>query len=76
MAPSVKSHKCEITVVLDFANLSAITAEVQILECHLVVGLLPGPFKGLSPSLVPKPVANKVRIALDQGLAPAERIDM
>ena len=68
----MKSHECEITVVLDFANLSAITAELQVLERHFVVSLLPGPFEGLSPSLVPKPVANKIRIALEQDLVPAE----
>ena len=73
MASSVKSHECEITVVLDFTNLSAVTAELQILECHFVVSLLPRPFESLSPSLVSKPVANKVRITLGQGLVSAER---
>ena len=53
MTSSMKPHEGEITVVLDFANLSAITAELQILECHLVVSLLPRPFEGLSPSSVP-----------------------
>ncbi len=53
MTSSMKPHESEITVVLDFANLSAITAELQILECHLVVSLLPRPFEGLSPSTVP-----------------------
>ena len=76
MASSMKSHECEITVVLDFPNLSAITAELQILECHFIVSLLPRPFEGLGPSLVSKPVANKVRIALDQGLVPAESNDI
>lgn len=73
MASSMKSHECEITVALDFARLSAITAELQILECHFVVSLLPRPLQGLSPSSVPKPVANKVCITLDQGLVTAER---
>ena len=75
MACSMKSHECEIAVVLDFANLSAVTAELQILERHFVVSLLPRPFEGFSPSFVSKPIANKVRIALDQDLAPAERND-
>ena len=73
MPCSMKSHECEITVVLDFANLLAITPELQILKCHFVVRLLPRPFEGLGPSLVPKPVANKVRIALGQGLVPNGR---
>lgn len=73
MASSVKSHERQISVALDFASLSAITAEFQILECHFVVSLLPRPVQGLSPSLVPKPVADKVCIALDQGLVTAER---
>ena len=76
MASSMKSHECEIAVVLDFANLSAVTAELQIFERDFVVSLLPRPFEGLSPSLIPKPVANKIRIALHQGLAPAEREDI
>ena len=73
MASCMKSHKGEITVVFDFANLSAITAELQIFECHFVVSLLPRPFKSLRPSLVPKPIANEVRIALGQGSAPIGR---
>lgn len=73
MACSMKSHECEITIVLYFTNLSAVTAELQILERHLVVSLLPRPVEGFSPSLVSKPVANKIRIALDQGLVPAKR---
>lgn len=76
MASSMKSHEREITVVLDFPNLPTITAELQILECHFVVSLLARPFEGLSPSLVPKPIANKVRIALNQELVPAERNDI
>ena len=67
MASSVKSHECEITVVLDFTNLSTITAELQVLERHFVVSLLPRPFEGLSPSLVSKPVAYEVCIALNEG---------
>ena len=53
MTSSVKPHEGEITIVLDFANLSAIAAELQILECHLVVSLLPRPFEGLSQSFIP-----------------------
>ena len=66
MASSMKSHECEITVVLDFANLSAITAKFQILKCHFVVSFLARPFESLGPCLITQPVANKVRIALDQ----------
>ena len=62
----MKSDECEITVILDFTNFSTITAELQILERHFVVSLLPRPFEGLSPSLVPKPVAYEVRIALNE----------
>ena len=75
MASSVKSHKCEVTLVLYFSGLSAIATEPQILECHFVVSLLPRPFEGLSPSLVAKPVADKVRVALGYRLVPTERND-
>ena len=62
----MKSHEREIAVVFDFANLSAVTTELQILERHFVVSLLPRPFEGFGPTFVTKPVANKVRIALEQ----------
>ena len=66
MSSSMKPHECKITVVLDFTNLSAVTAEFEILKCHFVIGFLSRPIEGFSPCLVSKPVADKVRIALDQ----------
>ena len=66
MASSMQSHERKITIILDFTNFSAITTELEILECHFIVSFLPRPFESLSPCLVPKPVANKVRIALAQ----------
>ena len=73
MACSMQSHERKVTIVLDFPDLSAITAEPQIFERHFVVCLPARPVESLGPALIPKPVANKVRIALDQGLAPAKR---
>lgn len=73
MPCSMKSHECEVTVVLDFANLPAIPAELQIFECHFVVSFLSRPFESLGPGLVPKPVADEVRVTLDQGSVHAER---
>ena len=49
---SVKSHEGEVAVAFDLSNLLAVAPKFQVLKPNLIISLLTGPFKCLSPTLI------------------------
>src|SRR6185295_12043835 len=60
MATSVQPHEGEVTARLEVTNLVAITTEEKVLGLSVLVILLAGPLKRLSPGLVAEPVTDVV----------------
>ena len=52
MTSSVESHEGEIAVAFDLSNLLAIAPKFQVLKPNLIISILTGPFKCLSPTLI------------------------
>ena len=62
VATSVQPHEGEVAARLDLTNLLAITVNLEVFHLSLLVLLLAGPLKSLSPGLVAEPVADVVGI--------------
>lgn len=65
MTTAVKTHEGEVAVALDLADLLALVLVVDDLDIFQRKGsvlFLAGPFQGLSPGLVPEPVADEVGV--------------
>src|ERR1700742_3924196 len=56
------SHECEVSMRLDFANLSSIAVQAEVLHLGRGEFVVVRIFKRLSPCLVAEPVANEVCI--------------
>jgi hypothetical protein len=52
MAGGVESHKCQVAIRLDFADLFAIPTNLQIFKPNFIVSFLAGPFEGFGPGMV------------------------
>ena len=67
MARPMHAHERKITMALDLPRLIPHTAQLQILQRHIVKLLLARPLQGLRPRMVPQPIANVIRVAgIDQ----------
>jgi len=62
VATSVNLHEGEVAVRLELANLLAIAVNLEVLHLGLLVLLLTGPLKCLSPGLVAEPIADVISI--------------
>ena len=67
MAGCMDPDEGEIALAFDLPNLLAVTAKLQRSAPNLFVCFAAGPFKSVSPSDIPEPVANEIGItSIDQ----------